>query len=293
MKTMTDDAYESMLDLADSIAEGLIAIPGVSAVVLGGSWARGTGDEHSDIDLGIYYDSEWPPDLARLRALAAKLDDSGRSDAVTPMGAWGPWINGGAWLTVGEQRVDWLYRDLTQVRSQIDACLKGRPQAYYQAGHPHAFHNHIYLAEIALCQPLADPDGVVAALKNLTRPYPPALKRALIGGSLWEAQFALETSLKAVSRGDAVYVSGAFFRCAACLIQVIFALNDRYWLNEKGALKAAAEMPLCPRDFEKRVKRLLGHIGVGVAGLQSTHQLFESLVDEVSDLCAEQGFKAN
>ncbi|MCC6614198.1 MAG: nucleotidyltransferase domain-containing protein [Anaerolineae bacterium] len=290
---MTDDAYDSMLDLADSIAEGLIAIPGVSAVVLGGSWARGSGDEHSDIDLGIYYDPEWPPDMGHLRALAASLDDSKRGDAVTPLGAWGPWINGGAWLTVGGQRVDWLYRDLARVRSEIDNCLKGRPQAYYQAGHPHAFHSHIYMAEIALCQPLADPQGAVASLKNLTRPYPPALKRALIGNCLWEAQFALDTSRKSALRGDVSYLSGALYRCTACLLQVIYALNDRYWLNEKGSLRTAAEMPLCPRDFEKRVKQLLAHVGVGAAGLQATHHLFESLTGEVSDLCAEQGFKAN
>ncbi|MBE0690002.1 MAG: nucleotidyltransferase domain-containing protein, partial [Anaerolineae bacterium] len=269
------NAYESIPDLAESIAGGLIAIPGVYAVVLGGSWARGASDEHSDIDLGIYYDPEHLPDLAHLRALAATLDASGSGDAVTAFGAWGPWINGGAWLTVDEQRVDWIYRDLAQVRKQIDACLAGHPQAHYQAGHPHAFHTHTYMAEIALCKPLADPYGAIAALKQLAQPYPPALKRALIGGSLWEAQFALDTSRKTALRGDVVYVSGALFRCVACLLQVIFALNECYCLNEKGALKAVAEMPLCPRDFDKRVRQLMAHMGVGVAGLQSTHRLFE------------------
>lgn len=283
-------AYESVRDLAASIAGRLIDTPGVRAVVLGGSWARGAGDESSDIDLGIYYDPDQPPDLAHLRALAARLDDSGSGEAVTDFGAWGGWINGGAWLTIGGQRVDWLYRDLAQVHGHINACVAGRPEAHYQPGHPHAFHTHIYLAEVALCKPLADPYGEIGALKHRTKPYPPALKQALISGNLWEAQFALDTSRKAAPRGDVVYVTGTLFRCVACLLQVIFALNEQYWLNEKGAMRAVASMPLCPRDFARRTQQLLGHIGVGAAGLQSTHNLFMHLVGEVVELCAEQGF---
>jgi predicted nucleotidyltransferase len=38
----------------DAVAGRLIAIPGVVAVVLGGSRARGTATPESDVDLGLY-----------------------------------------------------------------------------------------------------------------------------------------------------------------------------------------------------------------------------------------------
>lgn len=48
-----------------------------------------------------------------LRALADDVAD----DPVEVMvpGGWGPWVNGGAWLTIQGQRVDWIYRDLQRV----------------------------------------------------------------------------------------------------------------------------------------------------------------------------------
>ena len=46
-----------------AIAARLAAEPGVVAVVLGGSQARGTAAPDSDVDLGLYYDPASPPVL--------------------------------------------------------------------------------------------------------------------------------------------------------------------------------------------------------------------------------------
>lgn len=40
------------------VTEKLSSLPCIEGVVLGGSRARGTHAEHSDIDIGIYYNSE-------------------------------------------------------------------------------------------------------------------------------------------------------------------------------------------------------------------------------------------
>lgn len=272
------------VQLAHDIAVRLAQIDGVRAVVLGGSWVRGASDANSDIDLGIYYDPAVPLVIGGLRALAAELDDSDSGDAVTEIGGWGPWINGGAWLMVSGQRVDWIYRDLALVRQVVEECLAGNPKVYYQPGHPHGFHTHIYLAEIALCQPLHDPHGDVVALKTLSVPYPPALKRALIG-SLWEAGFALDTSRKSAARGDVFHVAGGLFRCAAVLAQVLFALNEQYWINEKGSIQAICGFSLHPQDWESRVTRILAQPGVMPEALTASLTAFDALVEEVRVLC--------
>lgn len=49
--------------LAQQVADRLAAINGITAVVLGGSLARGMAHPDSDIDLGIYYHSKQPPSL--------------------------------------------------------------------------------------------------------------------------------------------------------------------------------------------------------------------------------------
>jgi len=252
-------------DLAQRIADELIRIDGVLAVVLGGSWARGDARPDSDIDLGIYYRPEQPPSLDALRNLAAHLDDRHSGEVVTDFGEWGPWINGGGWLRIEGQPVDWLYRDYRVVEQIIDECRAGNPRVFYQVGHPHGFWTPIYIGEVHLCKPLRDPQNALADLKALADPYPPALKTAMIQRNLWD-------------------VSGGLFRCAACLVQVMFALNERYCINEKGALKLAATFPLCPPDFESTITDVLAHPGHTPDELSASLQRFDEILEATRKL---------
>lgn len=80
--------------LITNIVDQLKTIQGVDAVVLGGSRARGTHTESSDIDLGIYYSPTTPFDLSALARVAKEVDDEHRENLVTDIGGWRPWING-------------------------------------------------------------------------------------------------------------------------------------------------------------------------------------------------------
>ena len=242
--------------VAEHTALRLVKIDGVVGVALGGSHATGRATDDSDVDLGIYYRTGAPPPHAALNALARDLDDAHRDDLVTRPGAWGPWVNGGAWTVVEGIPVDWLLRNLEAVESAIDAACEGRFTRGYSLGHPHGFLSTIYLAEVDACVPLADPEGAIAALKGRTRPYPAALKRELIAHFLLEAEFSCGIARKPADRGDVAYVHGALYRAVARLTQVIFALNERYCMNEKGAVAVAASLPLAPERFERKVARL-------------------------------------
>lgn len=275
------------MELAERVAQRLGRIEGVVAVVLGGSWARGTARPDSDIDLGLYYYPGRLPSVPELRALAQELDDRHPPDAATNFGEWGPWINGGAWLLIEGQRVDWLYRDLELVRRTIEECRAGRPTCHYQPGHPHGFHNHMYLGEVHLCRPLYDPRGELAALKELTTPYPPLLKRALVDKYLWEAGFMLSLTPKLAQVGDVPYVAGCLYRCAACLVQALFALNEQYFVNEKGSVQDVESFPLRPAGFAATISDALGQLGTSAEQMQASIRRMEELVGAVQALCAE------
>jgi hypothetical protein len=252
-------------------------VPGIRAIVLGGSRARGEATVQSDYDLGLYYEADNPIDTGRL-AKAAMLLPGAASSSVTAIGEWGPWINGGAWLTVGGQRVDLLYRELEKVRAVIEACCAGRIERVYQPGHPHAFVSAIYMGEVALARVLWDPDQVLAPLQRQCMPYPPALAETLIRTFLWEAKFAVENALHGRGRDDPAYVAGCGFRAVACLNQSLFALNGAYLLNEKGATLAAEKLPRRPADYAARVAQA---IAAGAAGLPA----LMTLVEETAALC--------
>nr|MBA3825008.1 nucleotidyltransferase domain-containing protein [Ktedonobacterales bacterium] len=120
-----------------NVAGRLRAVPGIAAVVLGGSRAAGTHSAASDIDIGIYYHDAVRFDLTALGEVATAIDDAHRADLVTAIGGWGPWVIGGGWLSVGGVAVDLIYRDLPRVTHWVAEAVAGRFEAHYQWGHPH------------------------------------------------------------------------------------------------------------------------------------------------------------
>jgi Nucleotidyltransferase domain len=253
----------------------LAGIPGVAAIVLGGSRARGTAHAASDYDIGLYYREAALLDTDRLGAAVTGIVDEPAAVRVTPVGEWGPWIVGGAWLAVGGCKIDLLYRSIDKVTATIEACRRGDVSMHYQPGHPHGFCSAIWMGEIALCRPLHDPDGLMTALKARTAPYPSTLRDALIRRFQWEILFSIENAEIALPRGDGTHIAGCAYRALGCIGEVLFALNGQYLINEKGALSAATAFPVTVHDLTKRVADVWRLIGSGqhVAALQTLHSL--------------------
>jgi len=270
--------------LITEIVDRLKDTAGIEALVLGGSRARGTHTETSDIDLGIYYHPAKPLDLQELARVATEIDDEHRADVITEIGGWGPWINGGGWLKVKQIPVDFLYKDLEKIERLIADCREGRIEIVYQPGHPHAFESHIYLSEVALCQPLWDPHRTLARLKSKVQPYPLELKRAIVRSFWWESGFSIQIAHKSIARNDVAYAAGCCFRCVACLCQTLFAINEQYWMNEKGAVAIAAGLKIAPSNLRERVEAAFTHLNASAEGIEAAIHILEELLDECKAL---------
>src|SRR5699024_7349624 len=144
-------------NIMNEISKELKDVPGIVGVVLGGSRARGTNHETSDIDIGIYYDTSAGFDVVEVGKKATKLDDDHRENIVSSLGEWGDWINGGGWIVVQGYHVDLIFRDVNRVSQVIDDCLAGTVSAHYHTGHPYAYLNVMYMGEISICTILHDP----------------------------------------------------------------------------------------------------------------------------------------
>lgn len=275
--------------IISTIIDRLKQIDGVSALVLGGSRARGTESPNSDIDIGIYYNANNGLDIAQLRRVTSILDDDNRDNLLTEIGGWGPWINGGGWLKVNQKPVDFLYRDQNKVSKVIEQCLSGDITIDYQPGHPHGFLNAIYLAEIALCKVLWDPSGIVGEMKTRTNPYSHVLQKAIIQKFIWEANFSLEIGRKGIYKKDVSYIAGCCFRSVSCLNQVLFALNEAYWMNEKGAAAIADSFSLVPSNYSYRVNNILTLVTEDQDDLEKALRMLDDLIHETDLLVKRKG----
>jgi len=273
-----------------SVTAALAAVKGVQAVALGGSHSRGEAGPQSDYDFGVYYD-ELDLDLVALEKALTELDDRHRTGLLHPPGAWGPWINGGAWITVGGVPVDVLLREVGKVERTIRDCLAGKVTVDFQSGHPFGFVNTIYAAEIHYCRPLwqsaAAPLDRLKALLYSEGPYPPRMREATVGRFLWEAWFSLACARTAAHKGDFHYAEGSLFRAAGGWVQVLYALNGRYLMNEKGALARVHELTRRPDGMEGRVREAYRLFAEGKAA--EAYALLDALQAEIQALAQDFG----
>jgi predicted nucleotidyltransferase len=270
------------------VVDVLSKVPGVKAIALGGSQSRHEADEQSDFDIGLYYEDN-TLDLAALGQSLKALDDGHRDSLLNLPGQWGPWINGGAWLTVDGVPVDILLREIKKVENVILDCIEGKITIGYQCGHPFGFVNAIYAAETHYCKPLWQGETVsldkLKALLYSKGEYSPLMRETIIKKFLWEAWFSLECGRKAALKGDFNYAMGSLFRTVCSWVEVLFAINNHYLMNEKGALKQVINLNHKPVDMEARVK--IAYKLFVEDGAEQAYQVLDGLHNEIEGLSSE------
>lgn len=265
------------------IATSLQKVPGVVAVVLGGSRATGSSVATSDYDIGVYYHAD-TLDMAALQRVATALDDAGRHDLVAAPGGWGAWVNGGAWITVEGHRVDIILRDIDRVTTACAAAVAGRFGVYYQPGHPHGFLDIMYAGEVAHAAVRWQHADCITLLKDQVTPYPPALRDALMGFFRFEAGFSHQMATSSALTDDAFYTHAHITRSLAALHQVLFAHNRTYCLNEKRAVARIDALPARPDGYRQAVTDICTQpeLRVAVTQLGRLIAAVELLVDPPS-----------
>ncbi|HSU90782.1 MAG TPA: nucleotidyltransferase domain-containing protein [Sporolactobacillaceae bacterium] len=268
-------------EILSQVVASVSRIDGIVAIVLGGSRARGTADDRSDVDLGIYYDAARPFSTMALGTVAQDLDDRHLPGLVTDFGAWGPAVNGGGWLEIRGHHVDFLYREIGAVREAIDECIAGRPRSIYQLGHPLGFHMQIYAGEVHVCRPLYAASDAIAELKWLVREYPEKFRAAIITKHMFDAEFEISIAAKPAARGDVMYVAGCLFRAAGFMTLVLYGLNRKFFLNEKGAFAESRRFTIKPPRFHDAIAKILGNMGHTPAELSASVEGFQSIAQEI------------
>jgi hypothetical protein len=89
------------------------------------------------------------------------------------------------------------------------------------------------------------------------------LKDALIARFGWEVNFAIENAELAARRAERTHFAGCAYRSLCCTAQVLFALNGRYLINEKGAVPEAATYPITIEGLAETQARIWKDIGDG------------------------------
>lgn len=223
-------------ELLNLLVNDLKDIPGIIAVVLGGSYATGHAGESSDLDVGLYYHENHPFDIEEIKKIAKK-HTADNTPTVTDFYQWGPWVNGGAWMNTSAGKIDFLYRNIEQVTSTIEKAKKGEWENHYEQQPPYGFSSVIYLAECQSCIPLYDPENMISKLKKEVSNYPPKLKHTIIQDSLWSTEFTLIQADAYSVKQDIYNTAGCLTRAVKNIVSALFAINELYPIGDKRAIE--------------------------------------------------------
>ena len=236
----------------EELAERLAEIPGVAAVALGGSRARGTERANSEWDFGLDYRGSIDPD--DVRAL-------GYPGEVFAPGEWAYPMNGGAWLTVDGQRVDLIYRDLDDVERWVEETDLGRWELYRVPGYLCGMASYVLAGELALARVLV---GVLPSVG-----FPAALRSSAPPRWRWESGFAIEQADGHARRNEPTGCMGQL--CVAILAESHARLCEQgdWVLNEKRLAERAGLGPLERRFFAELAdgEDLAGLVAAVASGL--------------------------
>lgn len=256
---------EEFVPIIKTMAEGRYAIS------VGGSHGKGTWDSRSDIDFRLFAD-KWfwqdvKPELWK--------------DFYERMARWGEQgvLIDGVWV-----------RLINDTDAAINRWVEGEGKPDDLVWTIWGYH---LLPDIYHQSIIEDPYGVIAGWKQRLSVYPPKLKKVTLEKHLasvkyWRGDYHYANK---VQRGDYVFLAGLSSRLVHDLNQILFALNEVYYVGDGSNLHFMEDFKVMPAGFAARVKEILYPPQEEDMFVKQRERLV-SLIDEVV-LLAEEAEKAN
>ncbi len=232
--TMTSNPHiKWRLDVAWQLAERIRAFPGVQAIVVGGSVARGYADAYSDLELPILWD-ELPTDETRLALVAALHGEFLH-------GYDGPALEDQ--LLINGFQVDLWHNTVTADDAVIKAVLEE---------HSTDFGDSNFMDTIRACIPLYG-DAIIQQWKQQAAYYPEALALKNIQQHITAFDAAQLTVV--AHRDNPTVFYAAISRLQEAMFLVLLALNRLYFPTFKWMYQVLATMSIKPVDVERRFRQ--------------------------------------
>lgn len=265
------------------IVESLAGLEDVQAILCFGSYAMGTFDEYSDLDLFVFCESEIVPAADRRRVLK---NVEGVADFEEPQGAlgwdnqWSPQVDhfrvNGTRFEISYNTADWIR---TVVRRVTQESATSIPEQKFRP------YTMLGLLENGII--LYDPDLFLRNLIDCLYPYPAQLKERLVSDSLHALKDCLAELKDGLKRGFGLtFFHFFFYRMRDALYTLLFAVNEKYDPATKRAEAEYKKLNILPPNFLDRYTVLLeGPFDKN--GRQRAIRELQTLVTEIETLSAK------
>ena len=237
-----------------AVVESLARLEGVQAILCFGSYALGTFDEYSDLDLFVFCEPEVVSASERRRILESVQGVTHFEGSGTVVGwdsQWSPQVDhfrvDGTRFEISYNTADWIR---TVVRRVTQEGVTSIPEQKFRA------YTMLGLLENGIV--LYDPCSFLSHLIGCLYPYPAQLKQRLISDSLHTLKECLAELKDGVHRGFGLTFFHFFFhRMCDALYTLLFTVNEKYDPATKRSEVEYEKLSVLPPNFLERYTKLL------------------------------------
>ena len=265
------------------IIKSLARLEDVQAILCFGSYAMGTFDAYSDLDLFVFCEPKVVSALERRRILESVQDVTHFVESDPAVGWDSQWSPQGDHFRVNKDRFEISYNTMDWIRTVVRRVTQeGATSIPEQKFRPYTM---LGLLESGII--LYDPCSVLSHLTDCLYPYPVQLKQRLISDSLHTLKDCIAELKDGVKRGFGLTFFHFFFqRMCDALYTFLFAVNEKYDPAVKRPEVEYRKLKILPPNFLERYTKLLeGPFDKN--GRQRAVNELETLVAEVDMLSTE------
>lgn len=265
------------------IVESLARLEDVRAILCFGSYAMGTFDEYSDIDLFVFCEPDIVSVSKRQQVLESVRGMTHFEESDTAVGWDSQWSPQSDSFRVNEDLFEISYNTIDWISTVVKRVTQeGAISIPEQKFRPYTM---LGLLENGII--LYDPGSLLRHLIDCLYPYPLQLKGRLISDSLHTLKGCLAELKDGGTRGFGLtFFHFFFYRMCDALYTLLFALNEKYDPAVKRPEVEYKKLRVLPPNFLERYTKLLeGPFDKN--GRQRTIRELEILITEVKMLSAE------
>jgi hypothetical protein len=230
------------------------------AISVGGSLGKGTWDNQSDIDFRLFTDCElqWPDQRPEIWVDYFAAIERWKKAGINIDGVWP--------------------RTVSEIDAAIDSWFSGEIKPDDLVWTIWGYH---ILTDVNNQYVIEDPYNIIGVWKERLSVYPPLMKRAILEKYLsslryWRVDYHYAHK---VERGDVVFLAGMTSKLVHEMIQILFALNETYFVGDGSNLRFVEKFKIIPVDFSVRVQDIL--YPKGSDAFTAQYAALTSLIDEV------------
>ena len=276
MKYAMSNSAERVAQRVEPLLKALAPLDSVAGLVCFGSYASGTADAESDIDLYVLCEPAIIPEAVRRRLFESLPGVSDLDVGYVTPGWDNPWAPESDRVRVEGIRIELSYNTLHWITQVVDQVVAHGALTLPQM----PFRPYTVLGLIAHSLTLYDRLGSIQNLRTRLNPYPAVLKRRLIENAVPIMLDGLvelrDYAQRNIGPGSFLFHLG---RVSDAIEQILYAVNEHYDPATKRSEHELAKLGVAPPGFVGRFVRILEG--------PFDHKGRLHTVDELTDLVGE------